>query len=478
MRRPAAVAGAGEDEDKGVAELFAGGAAVTPENLPTLALAEGQFLAIEGVYWLGPAQVAGELLDFSKTEENYEARVLVKGTTCERLLKWASGLEKPVLRIHFCSVRCGAETTADDLFHGQAIRKIDGGGKLAWMSCLEKVAGDDLGKLREALAEGKGEVKEKKKEVDSSDSSEKSRKRRKKRKKEKEKKKKRSKERKRSRSGEEAEKGAPFRPSYKGQVALKAVFGGTGLDPSPEERRRLRRKVRSALKKSKKKSSQSSSGSSTRRSESLSNEGLFPESRKVRSAAKKVPGALAAQALEEMRENLLTSSGQVWAQDFGGAVPPLTLHYFRAVLKAKMSGGLAREGLTLSYLIDLALQGRVAEALDVGLQRLKSLELTASGGDYRISQRLELAPLDTEAVASNLERREALQEAREELKLKAQSGKGSDWWRSETWKGSSKSDGKGKKGEGKEKGKGGDRWEKKGGGDAFPERKKEEKKKG
>lgn len=474
LRRPAAAAEVEEDRERGVAELFAEGAAVTPEGLPNLAGAAGQFLAFEGSYWLGAAQVAGELIEVVKDEDFYEARIVVKGTTNERLLKWASGLERPVLRVHLCSARCGAERTADDLFHGQVVRKIEESKKLPWMSCLEKVVSDELGKLRDAVDAEKKDDKEKKSEKSSSSTSRKDKRKKKKKKKEKDKEKKRAQDKKKDLL-EEREKLEDHRPTFKGQASLKAVFGGTGLDPSAEERRRLRRKVRSSLKKSKRKDSQSSSGSSSPESDSLSNEGLFPETRKVRSVAKKVPGALAAQALEEMKENLLTSSGQVWGQDFGGAVPPLTVHYFRAVLRAKMSGGLARECLSLSYLIDLALQGRVAEALDVGLQRLKSLELTAEGSDFRISQRLELAPPDTEAMASNVERREALQEAREEHKLKTQSGKGNDWWRSDSWKGG-KADVKGKKGDGKDKTKGGDRWEKKGGDPSYEDKKKEKRK--
>lgn len=78
---------------------------------------------------------------------------------------------------------------------------------------------------------------------------------------------------------------------------------------------------------------------------------------------------------------------------------------------------------------------RVAEAMDVGLQRLKSLELTSNGGDFRVSQRIELLPQETEAVASHLERREAIQEVKEEMKLRNQGGKGGDWWKADSWKG-------------------------------------------
>ena len=76
--------------------------------------------------------------------------------------------------------------------------------------------------------------------------------------------------------------------------------------------------------------------------------------------------------------------GQMWSQDVSGVIPPLVLHYYRTVLRGKMSGGISREAMTIAYLCDLTLQGRVAEAMDVGLQRLKSLELTSNGADYRV----------------------------------------------------------------------------------------------
>lgn len=81
-------------------------------------------------------------------------------------------------------------------------------------------------------------------------------------------------------------------------------------------------------------------------------------------------GSPAAHAVEEMREYLLTLSGE-------GAIPPLALQYYRMMMRSKMSGGMAREALTVAYIVDLGLQGRIAEAMDVALQRLKSLELSS-----------------------------------------------------------------------------------------------------
>ena len=140
---------------------------------------------------------------------------------------------------------------------------------------------------------------------------------------------------------------------FKGQMRLDGVFGGTGLDPSMDVRRDVRRRVRRSLKSKKKKEDSEEGSGSSETSDSLSLETLFPETKKVRSVVKRAPGALAAQAIEEMQEQLITASGQMWSMDTTGTVPPLVLHYYRSVMRQRMTGGIAREALTLAYLTAL-----------------------------------------------------------------------------------------------------------------------------
>lgn len=182
----------------------------------------------------------------------------------------------------------------------------------------------------------------------------------------------------------------------------------------------------------------------------------------------RMPGALTAQSIEEMQESLLTASGQVWNTK-EDSVPPLSIHYFRTVLQPRMTGGIARESLTLSMMVDMALQGRVAESVDIGIQRLKALELISRGTDFRVAQRLELCPLELDAMASSTERRDALQENKEEAKLRFQSAKGGGDYRKGEWKG-----GKdwGKKGDGKKGKKGGEKGDDRGKNAGDPDKKK------
>ena len=445
-RRPSArteeVAGSGDSD-------FTKGEVVESQRLGPLAWNKGLFVAFEGTYWQGPASVAGIIVGYQEAADGRFVELDPKGTNSPRLLEWHSANPTQCLRVHLCPHECAGDLCGDDLFHGMKVKQVKEEDRLPWMSSLVEVPRDELPHLRGLLADGEDvrEAKvEDKKKSRSSSSEKKKEKRKKKRKKEKKADRELRRKKESAEDGRRAKERSGGAPLLKGQKKLEDVFGGTGLDPSPTVRRRVKRKAREAARKSAKKSSSSSSSSSDSSSLSgQSHEGLFPESRKVKGIAKRSPGALACQAVEEMKENLLTTSGQMWHMDQESPVPPLCLHYFRNSLKPKMSGGLAREALTLSYLVDLSLQGRIAESLDVALQRLKSLELSANGTDFRISQRLELAPTEVESVTSPVERKEALSEAREEAKLRAQSGKGGDWWKSDGWK------------------KGGD-WERKGGG--------------
>ena len=64
---------------------------------------------------------------------------------------------------------------------------------------------------------------------------------------------------------------------------------------------------------------------------------------------------------------------------------------------------MARELLTHCSLIDCLLEGKIAQALDIGLQRIKGLELQAGGTTYQVSQRLEVIPSDSNLLPSRQE---------------------------------------------------------------------------
>lgn len=376
LRRPAAALPGGGDDTEDLVEKFNKGEVVNAEAVSGLVFTPGLLVAIEGSYWQGDVQAAGVVKTFRQEGEVREIDVQLTGTTSERLLKWGSGHKSSLLKVHLCSASCPAEDVADDYLHCRRIRKVLESEKMPWMSCLEDGLPDELRELREGIkdAEDKRVPKRKKAERSESTSPEKKKKKRKKskeEKKKKEKKEERTEKRKdKASSSSGRPKGSKPLGRIRGQADLGKVYGGTGLDPNPDVRRRVKRRVRRSLKK-KEKDSTGSSSSSDSTSDSHSNEGIFPEGRRVREVARKAPGALASQSIEEMKEQLLTASGQMWSLDGDGPVPPLAVHYYRTVMRSRMSGGLAREGLTVAYILDLGLQGRMAEAMDVAVQRLK-----------------------------------------------------------------------------------------------------------
>lgn len=106
-------------------------------------------------------------------------------------------------------------------------------------------------------------------------------------------------------------------------------------------------------------------------------------------------------------------------------------------------------------MMDLALQGRIAEMCDVAVQRMKSLSSTQSGVHYAISQRMELLPHDRAIPASLQETQAAARAVEREDKVLQKASKTLKTWGSpqggaEASKGGKGKDGKGKKGKYKE----------------------------
>ena len=115
-------------------------------------------------------------------------------------------------------------------------------------------------------------------------------------------------------------------------------------------------------------------------------------------------------------------------------------------MTSKLTGGVSREFTTLAWVGDLLLQARPAEALDVVVQRMKSIEQTADGTPWSTSQKMELVPPATASMGSRQEVQLARKEAR--LDNAAKGGQqGPD-------KGKGKSKDKSPKGKEKGKGKG------------------------
>lgn len=198
-----------------------------------------------------------------------------------------------------------------------------------------------------------------------------------------------------------------------GQVSQKKMFRGTAMDLSAKRRRKVQKKAHRFLKK-KRSSSTGSESSDESRDVSLKESPLFGDELKIRGVAERFPGLLASEALKGISRMVAsdmgdsTSSGRSWQ--------PQLVRYYRQVLSRRISGAMGRELLTHCSVIDSLLEGRVAQALDICLQRIKGLELQAGGTSFQVSQRLEVLPSEVGMLPSRQElaiiQRERTQEAR------------------------------------------------------------------
>ena len=180
-------------------------------------------------------------------------------------------------------------------------------------------------------------------------------------------------------------------------------------------------------------------------------EELFGSSSTAKRVAQEFPGVLTSSWIRECQDYLMNAQGQLWSQQ-ETEVQPLAVQFFRQQAQLKLTGAMAREYLSIAVMIDLGLQGRIAELTDVGTQRLKSLLATASGVHFSIAQKMEVVPLDRTAPASLLETREATRAHLDEERALQRASKRPQWHGSpsETPKGGKGKDGKGKKGKGKD----------------------------
>ena len=406
---------------KGVS--FGRGEKVKCEEIPLEVLRRGLPISVEGIYWGARCMVSGLVENLSiRMPKDVELEVRVQGTTEEALLKWATGHSGQRLRVHLCGDNCPEKLEAEDFIHGTLIQKRMGEDD-PWMTNLVEEASKPERTAEPPLLVGERDGEVSKAGGDKASPGE-----------EKTAKKKDKRKRKRSESPEKEKAKIDLKAGARKE--LKDVFGGTGLDPDPKYRRRYAVKAQKKTKKKKKDSSSSGSSGSEETSTSESVE-VFEEQQKVR------------RPMREMQGSLLTASGGVWHQD-QTAIQPLAVQYYRQALAPRLQGGPGREGLTLCWAIDLALQGRMAECVDALVQRLKSVEMVSQGSAWQIAQRLEVLPPERPLLSSRGEAKEAIREQKEDQKTRSEASKGkgkSDNWQ---WRDYG-SEGKGKEAKGKGK---------------------------
>lgn len=440
MRRPAA-----QGVENPHPDLFEGG---------TLVIGE------EAHYYGHPGMVAGEVIEEKAEDGRRMLNIKLMGTTIDGLLQWASQGEGPC-RWHLCPSECKRELENSRLVHVTRTRKVSHQEleSVGWATNLVEVMpvvpGDQNAGLRSRYhqleARGadareqerkhspdRGEALREKEKEEKRSRERRSKKKKKKRscsssrdKKDRRKKRRKSRDtsaasaggrREKEKEGRPARERASKRSSFssssdtgEGQVSQRRMFKGTALDLSSRVRKKIFRRAQKFMRKKKSSSSGSCSSEDSRdlplRMEQTN---LFGDELKIRGVSERYPGLLASEAFRGI--------GKIVASDMGDSSlgskqwPPQLVRYYRQVLSRRISGAMARELLTHCSVIDALLEGKISQALDISLQRIKGLELQANGTNFQVSQRLEVIPSEVNILPSRQEmaiiQKERNQEAR------------------------------------------------------------------
>lgn len=412
MRRPARVSGVEEpEEDKPITEEYHPLTSLTLDRMKELDIVE----LGETAYYGGHAKIAGRIQGFKPSEEEVEFEL--SGTLTDRVLERFGGGSSRAVKVHVCPAGCPQLVTGDNYFHARGFWDT----KIApkpWHANLLPAKGgaevevDELAGLRElALERGKGRGGESLPGL-------RSRRRRRSRWGMREQKRRRSGRERREQPRENMTSCWPRKRRQR-----RALFSNTCLDPNIPRRRRLMKKARRVSKKKDKRKKRSdssdtgSSSSSTGETEKGSEEEgpLFEETRRLRRLSEKFPGALTAQAIDNVREHLLSSRGELRSIS-REQLSPLFSMYAHQHLQSLASPVLWQELLTVAQVTDLLLRRKVASALDTLVQRAKSLEATLRGGHYSVSRQLELVNSEQVRIAEPAEQMEAAKSARDEFR--------------------------------------------------------------
>lgn len=433
-------------------ERFKKGETVDLEQLPIGSFQVGALLVFEsGTYFGGPCKSAGRFRELCQGDLGARLRIHITGTTHPDLWAFATGTPDRLGEVHICPSDCVGEPHSPGLVHAKTVRLVrkEDETKVDWELNLEVDQVDELEKLRRKKEELEQELAVRKSMDEEREKvKRRSRSKGKKRRKRKRSRGKESQSEGSKRSKRKSEKSPKRKRTYGGRSVAKKdldqIFGGTGLDPNSRVRRRVMRYARRKIRK--KTSSSSTSGSSSGSQGSRSSEeaaDMLQDVNKIRALHRYGPGILSSMGVSKMREAVVELEGNWEKED--SSLPPITLKYIRAVIQPKVSGGALREVMTLGTILDQMLMGRISEAADTAMQRLKAIERVSQGGSWSTTDKLELIG----NMSPQISTRGELAAAVKETKLDQQSKGAGPSYKGKGYP----QEGKGKKGKGEEKGK-------------------------
>ena len=170
--------------------------------------------------------------------------------------------------------------------------------------------------------------------------------------------------------------------------------------------RRKKKKKKHKKKRSKESGSQQSSSSTSSDSDSLFRVAALPQGvEKLHRLHEEKPGWLADMTLRKFQELLQRTLGKGTASESSAShLPPVCRGYLTQILFNKYPESVvglrnARELRTLAHLIDRISENDGLRALDIALQRFKSIEMFLEQGSWEQGNLLELIPSEGDARA-------------------------------------------------------------------------------
>ncbi|CAE7717658.1 Tnks2 [Symbiodinium sp. CCMP2592] len=302
----------------------------------------GERYLCSGDYWGKQCQIVGVLECLTMGRGGIHAKLVLEGADNQDMLKWAEGLIQtgypPEIAVHFCSADCSEAPVSTGGLHGQFVSCADTG--VAWYGNVASIPREnnqgEIAKELSNLSKGRDVL------------------------------------------GGIHPPGA-LAPTQENsgeddvnRKTAGTTFKGTPLDKGITVRRWLRTRV-------KKKKSKKSHKKSRKRSP------------RIKQLARRVPGILTSHAVAEVE--CLLAQGVGDNQTVG--LLSVMLRYLRLhVLRRDVAPGPKKELLTLAYTLDRLLQRDILGALDIIMQRVKSLQLVVGGSSWAVAQNLELVPLE------------------------------------------------------------------------------------
>ena len=204
--------------------------------------------------------------------------------------------------------------------------------------------------------------------------------------------------------------------------AKQAVLGAALTDSRAKQARKSGPEKKKKKKKKKKKSSSSSSTSESSPSDASGDHNslvkmLTKEETSVAELARKHPGMLTARAAQNSAEQLDLNYADAAEETY---LRPVFQRWTREKSGLPEAGPRAeREALTLARTLDFLIQGRVAEASDVLVQRMKALSLNQRTQEWGVPNSLELINLSEGQLVTPGEARASARDHRAHARLLA-----------------------------------------------------------